>query len=167
MKTISTFKKAINFYFYLLILIFFVLAFVIPIQYANDTDTPINFIEDFDFSGLRVDIFSINLLGFLVLFFLYIRAVYLIKNCLNDLSNGDYFSKKVTLNFKKAGKLFIISGIGVLVFKFVLRLTFVGDIWLGIDHAFMLSLVLGLFLMFLSEVFTKARKTQEENDLTI
>jgi len=160
MKTISTFKKAINFYFYLLILIFFVLAFVIPIQYANDTDTPINFIE-------RVDIFSINLLGFLVLFFLYIRAVYLIKNCLNDLSNGDYFSKKVTLNFKKAGKLFIISGIGVLVFKFVLRLTFVGDIWLGIDHAFMLSLVLGLFLMFLSEVFTKARKTQEENDLTI
>jgi hypothetical protein len=41
------------------------------------------------------------------------------------------------------------------------------DIRIGIDNTLVLLSFMGLFFMFLSEVFAKARKTEQENNLTI
>lgn len=168
MKTVSFLKKLINFYFYLLILSFGAVAIVLPIRYRNGKPNNLSVVVgDYNLSDLSFWKFSIILLVFLVLLSLYIRAVFLLKTCLNHLSNGNYFSILVTTSFKKAGKLFIISGICFSVFSFILGFILSNKITFIADNTLILSLIMGLFLMFLSEVFVKARKTEEENNLTI
>ncbi|WP_438976621.1 DUF2975 domain-containing protein [Polaribacter sp.] len=167
MATISILKKLINFYFYFLVLIFIGIAILLPILYKKGEDFGLNLIDGYDFSTLSFGEFLTVILICLGICYLYIRAVYLIKKCLNSLSNGDYFSKLTTHNFNKAGKLFIISGISFSVFKFILRLVLLNDVKVGLNNTLILSLIIGLFFMFLSEVFTQARETKKENDLTI
>jgi hypothetical protein len=167
MKTISILKKLIKFYYYFLVLAFGALAIVVPIQYRNGKPNNLSLVGDYNLYDLSFWKFSIILLVFLALLSLYIRAVFLLKKCLNDLSNSNYFSILVTTSFKKAGKFFIISGICFSVFKFVLGLILTNNIKLVADNTLILPLIMGLFLMFLSEVFVKAKKTEEENNLTI
>lgn len=95
------------------------------------------------------------------------KTINTLKKCLPDLSNGNYFSDLVIRNFKIIGKLFLICGIGAWLSKIVLRLAFMSDVRIGIDNILVLLTIMGLFFMFLSEVFAKAKKTEQENELTI
>lgn len=167
MKTLSIFKKLINFYYYLSIVGFIAGVIALPILFHYDKIKKIDFIENYDISDLSIGGFLVMLIIALFFYYQFIKAIHLFRNCFKDLCNGNYFSGLVISNFKKIGIAFLIGGIGLSVYKFILRLLLVNDIKLGINNLLLLSLIFGLFFMFLSEVFAKAKLTKEENDLTI
>lgn len=169
MKSISILKKLINIYFYLLV--FGVIATVIytPFRLINGKidNIHIRFFSDYDISQLRNGMFLTVLMMSLLLYYFFIRAVFLLKNSLKDLSEGHYFSDLIIKNFKKIGRLSILCGFGFSAYQFILRFIFDSEMRLVPSNTFMISIIIGLFFLFLSEVFAKAKLTKEENDLTI
>lgn len=167
MKTIPLLKKLINFYYYLLLSVLLLFVAILPVLFATDKIKSINIVEGFDLSNLSTLQFALLLISSTVIYLLYICAIYFLKESLDDLSNENYFSKKVIKNFNTSGKLILLSGVCYAIFNFLIALIFMNEIKLGIDNSFLVCTLIGLFLMFLSEVFEKGRKTKQENDLTI
>jgi hypothetical protein len=120
-----------------------------------------------DFSQLSYSKIMIVIGVITALYFVYIKAIYLLKNSLDDLSSGNYFSLLVINNFNKIGKLFLISCVVEFVGRIVLRVLLEKKIGIELDSSVFLFLIMGLFFLFLSEVFAKARGFKQENDLTI
>ena len=73
----------------------------------------------------------------------------------------------VITNFKKIGILFLICGFGELIGKMVSSLLLLSKFHLKLDSSVVLFIVIGLFFMFLREVFKEAKTTKQENELTI
>ncbi|WP_203256464.1 DUF2975 domain-containing protein [Hyunsoonleella ulvae] len=167
MKTIEVLRKLINMYYYLLLLVLVGIVIFIPIKIQQGKAMDLKMIEDYDTSSLSIPSLIAIVVVLTVIYILFVRAVYLLKDTLKDLSEGNYFSELITNNFKMIGKLILICGISYAVFKFVMRLLLLKDIRLGIDFSLITPIIIGLFFMFLSEVFTKARLTEQENNLTI
>ncbi|TBN03922.1 DUF2975 domain-containing protein [Hyunsoonleella flava] len=167
MKTIELLKKLITVYYYLLIIGFVAIIFLIVTGFSSGDISGLNIIEDYDVSQLGVmELIALAVVPFTI-YILFVRTVYLLKATLRDLSEGNYFSKLVINHFSTIGKLILICAVLYATFKFVARLLLLSDVRLGIDFSLITPIAIGLFFMFLSEVFTKARKTEEENKLTI
>ncbi|SEP78093.1 Protein of unknown function [Hyunsoonleella jejuensis] len=167
MNTIEVLRKLINIYYYLLLLVLVgIVIFIVTIFQQGET-VDLKVIEGYNTSSLSTQKLIVITAVLVVIYILFVRAIYLLKGTLKELSEGNYFSELITENFKMGGKLILICGVSYAVFKFVIRLLLLGDIRFGIDFSLITPIIIGLFFMFLSEVFTKARKTQEENDLTI
>lgn len=169
MKTISIVKKLINVYYYLMLIS--LIASVIGIGTffitRNSEMNPKILGIHVDFNQLTYSKIMIVIAIIVVLYYVYIKAINLLRKSLGDLSSGNYFSELVINNFNKIGKLFLISCMieffGKIVFGILLKQKFT----LGLDSSIFLFLIMGLFFLFLSEVFAKAKKIEEENDLTI
>ena len=101
------------------------------------------------------------------LWYLYFKSISLLRSTLNDLSKGNYFSGLVITNFRRFGQLCIACGIGHLIIPIILGFFVTGTTTLTINSTLWLFLVIGLFFMFLSEAFTKAKQIENENNLTI
>lgn len=175
MKSISLLKKMITFYFYLGIfgLLFVIIGFPILFSYKKqniDLSKPFKLkfmdmnidISDWSFSTFIIVIF----IGAIILF-QFLKAVYYFKKSLNDLANGNFFSQLVITNLKKIGKCFLVFAIGQWLYKIAIQIIIIQDLKLGIDNTLFLFTILGLFFLFLSDAFAKAKETKQENDLTI
>ena len=167
MKTIEVLRRLINIYYYLLlfVLVGIIIFILIMIQQGETIDLKI--VEGYDSSSLSIQNLMIITVVPIAIYILFVRAIYLLKGTLKDLSEGNYFSELITKNFKMIGKLILICGVCYAVFKFVTRLLLLRDIRLGIDFSLITPIIIGLFFMFLREVITKARLTEQENNLTI
>lgn len=169
MKTISILKKLINVYYYLMLIS--LAASVIGIGTffltRNSEMNPKILGIHVDFNQLTYSKIMIVIAIIVVLYYVYIKAINLLRKSLDDLSSGNYFSDLVINNFNKIGKLFLISSVieflGKIVFGILLKQKFT----LGLDSSIFLFLIMGLFFLFLSEVFAKAKRIKQENDLTI
>lgn len=167
MKTISSLKKLINIYYYILVIGFIVFTIVLPVLFSLDKLKYLYFIKEYDLSKLSLMSFLSIILVSSVIYFLFLKAIYLLKKSLEDLTDENYFSGIVIKNFNRAGRLILIVGICNTIFKFLLQFILMDKVEFGVNNSLILSIIIGLFLMFLSEVFEKGRKTQQENDLTI
>ncbi len=168
MKAITILKKLITIYYYLMLVAFVLGVIIVPILLFTNQSAEISFL------GTKIDIGALSLYKglaisalFVILYYFYVKAIYLIKMSLNDLGSGHYFSKTVIDNFKKIGKLFLICGVGEVLSKLIIGLFIDSKIGLEVNSSFFLFLIMGLLFMFLSEVFLKARGLKDENDLTI
>jgi len=103
----------------------------------------------------------------ITLWVLYFLAIKRLRQSVHDLSMGHYFSELVVTNFKKVGILFLICSAGEVIAKIVLSAFLKSAFKFSLDTSTILFVIMGLFFMFLSEVFEKARKLKLENDLTI
>ena len=167
MKTIEVLRKLINIYYYLLLFVLVGIVIFIPIKIQQGEAMDLKMIEDYDTSSLSTPSLIAIVLVLTGIYILFVRAVYLLKGTLKDLSEGNYFSELIIKNFKMIGKLIIICGVSYAVFKFVTRLVLLSDVRLGIDFSLLTPIVIGLFFMFLSKAFEKARLAEQENNLTI
>lgn len=101
--------------------------------------------------------------GYLIYGFTYFISI------LNEIEKEHYFTDKNILSFKKIGSIFITYTINVLVLKFLMALinrtsfSFLSEF----KEEFTYLIPAGLAFYILSEVFKRAKETQEENDLTI
>jgi len=168
MKSIRILKKLINIYYYFLLIAFIAGLIVIPILIF--TNQPIkmtvfgHYINLVDLS-LTKSIVIIVLFNVVLGFF--IRSIWLLKTTAKELETGHYFSELVITNFKKVGKLFILCGFGFFAFNFLLNLFVESRLSVSTDSSLFIFLIIGLFFMFLSEIFKKANNLEQENDLTI
>ncbi|MHB0753882.1 DUF2975 domain-containing protein [Polaribacter sp. M15] len=167
MKTIATLNKLIHIYYYLLLIIFVITVAVLPILFGLGKIKSLDLNGEYDVANLSLPQFAMIIFFNATIFILFLKAIFLLKNTLTDLTNGNFFTELVIQNFKKIGKLILITGISYSVLNFILRIIILNDIKLGINNSLIVSILIGLFFMFLSEVFAKARKTKQENDLTI
>lgn len=167
MKILAILKKLITFYFYITLLGFLFLLIGVPIMYYKEFALPITSMQDYNVSNLSTGKFIAIYIVTGLIFFQFLKALYLFNNSLKDLSTGKYFSELVIDNFKKMGAAFLICGVSFWLFEVILRFTLINDLRIGVHDGFLLLSILGLFFLFLSEVFAKARITKQENDLTI
>lgn len=167
MPTIAILKKIISVYFYVLCsgFVFWIIFF--PISFATNKLEILNILKEYDLSTMNFTEFTIFMISGSVVFFIYLSAIYFLKKSLVDLSNKNYFSKKVIDSFHKSGKLILIATFCGSLFDFFVTLFISNKAVFKIEDSLFVSIIMGLFLLFLSEVFEKARQTQEENDLTI
>ena len=168
MKTINILKKLITIYYYLMIIGFVGAIISLPVLLFTNQSYEITFLGskvDLGVLPLYKSLITLLLVG--TLYYLFFRGVRLIKLSLNDLSEGNYFSLLVISNFKKIGTLFLICGFGSAVVKLVLGFLLVNILKVGVDTSWVIFIIIGLFFLFLSEVFSKAGELRRENDLTI
>jgi hypothetical protein len=168
MKTINILKKLITIYYYLMIIGFVGAIISLPVLLFTNQSYEITFLGskvDLGVLPLYKSLITLLLVG--TLYYLFFRGVRLIKLSLNDLSEGNYFSLLVISNFKKIGTLFLICGFGSAVVKLVLGFLLVSILKVGVDTSWVIFIIIGLFFLFLSEVFSKAGELRRENDLTI
>jgi len=111
---------------------------------------------------------NIYIISTLILFgYLVIKAFYYIKISLKDLSVGDYFSPIVISSFKKGGILFLACGFFKIIIKIIIPFILKEEFSFKFDTSIFLFLIIGLLLLFLSEVFNNASQLKQENGLTI
>lgn len=101
---------------------------------------------------------------------LFSYAVYLLRQTIEYFMKREFFIPKVIVNFRKIGLFIILSPVisAAAVFLYSIfendkmELTF----GFGFD-SLLVSLIVGLFFMVLSEVFKIAKNLKEENELTV
>ncbi|GAA3775624.1 hypothetical protein GCM10022271_04720 [Corallibacter vietnamensis] len=168
MKLIRQLKMCIDIYYYLMLLTFIVgVVIVIASFFTTNTYDMEILDESIDVGVLNVFEKFFILVSIITVFGVYFSTIRLIKKTVDMLSKGAYFTTHVIKNLKKIGKLFIICAFGFLAVKFVVNMILFSEFLIGISSTFMVFLIIGLFMMFLSEAFSNAKKIKEENDLTV
>lgn len=168
MKTISILKKLITIYYYIMLLGLIVVIIGFPLGIINSGAFKNNFLQEVpdDINLQSWKIYTVATL-FLLIYILFVRAIWLLQNSLPDLAKGSYFSELVIKNFKIIGILFLSCGIGYLVNQFITNLLLLGVLKFGFDDAVYFQIIMGLLFLYLSKIFLKGRKMKEENELTI
>jgi hypothetical protein len=162
MKTMNILKKLITVYYYVVGIVLLV-SILLPLFWV------FNFMVLGNNTNITLpSVYKLTILILLLvsLLFFHFKSIRIIKMSLNDLSNGNYFSKSVIENFRKAGIYFLVCAVLQTISK-IFSSVYSFTIELGIDVSVLPFLITGLFLMFLSESFLKGQKLQQENDLTI
>lgn len=168
MKSLSILKTLIHIYYYLMLLAFAIGLVTAPILLFTQKKYEISFLGDtIGLTGITLwkSIIALLLIG--TIFFLYFKAIHLIKKSVDHISKGAYFTNYMTANFKKIGRLFIVIGIGATTVKTLIMLLLESKIGFNLDTSLFIFIILGLFFLFLSEAFEKASQLKKENELTI
>lgn len=170
MKPISILKRLITIYYYFLAIsiVASIITVFLKLINGNINDLKIQFLDlQLDFSSISNLNIALTIVFATLLYFLFFQAIYYIKSSVNALESGNYYSELVIKNFKKTGILFLILSVGVFIGKIIFSFLINSELKLDLDSSVFIFIIMGLFLMFLSEVFLKAKTMQQENDLTI
>ncbi|WP_109302250.1 DUF2975 domain-containing protein [Aquimarina sp. AU474] len=167
MKPITILKKLITIFYYLIGLGIFTGVFTLLLDIFNQKEVAPSLLKGetlYSLSSIKVIIAEVLVL---LLSFAFFKAISFLKHSLNDLSEGNPFTDTVIRNFKNVGILFVICGFGELLGKFTVTFLIHSNFAIEFDSSIVLFPVIGLFFMYLSEVFSKARDIQSENELTV
>ncbi|WP_405203407.1 hypothetical protein [Dokdonia sp. LLG6352-1] len=168
MKNLAILRKLISLYYYLMVILFAIGLITIPFLLYLGKKTEVSFFGDqININSLSSTKTAIVLFLIGSLYLLYFLSIRLIKNTVDILATGVYFTQKVICNFKKAGNYFIAIGIGATIVKIIVDLLVLSELKINIDGGMLVFILFGLFFMFLSEAFAKAQTINEENNLTI
>ncbi len=115
-------------------------------------------------SSLQTNIILLYLAG---IYILYILAIKLIKDTVDQLSKGVFFTTEISRKFKNIGRYFLVIGIYGSIVKWLIDLIAFSRMTTNIEVTMLVFILFGLFFMFLSEAFAKAKSINDENDLTI
>ncbi|PKD21861.1 hypothetical protein APR41_02465 [Salegentibacter salinarum] len=98
----------------------------------------------------------------------WIYILYLFKNLMKDLIFRPLFTSLQIASFKLIGQLIILITIVDALSIFVFKTIFQGRLELSFElFDFWFVIAIGLFLIFLSQIFDQARIIKEENELTV
>ena len=134
-----------------------------------------NSINDLKFSIFNIKVKSYELYSKMILILplcYYLGSVYclyLFRETIKNIQKINLFDYKNIKNFNIIGKLLIAFSFIEVIAKFLIELP-QGDLNMNISISmspFLITLVLGLFFMVLSEIFKIAKNQKQENDLTI
>ncbi len=132
-----------------------------------------NSINDLKFSIFNIKVNSNELYSKMILVLplcYYLGSVYclyLFRETIKNIQKINLFDNKNIKNFNIIGKLLIAFSFIEVIAKFLIELP-QGDLNLNISMSpFLITLILGLFFMVLSEIFKIAKNQKQENDLTI
>lgn len=162
MKRIAFLKTLVTIAFVLcMIAVFFGLPFILMVAVApNRVPEPLVQKES---PAFYYAVFYVGHLAFTY-------ALFQLKKTLEFFYKKIYFDDRVIQSLALAGKGFIGSAVLLTVLEFVYHLIAEARFEVGIEFSYnsiFFALVLGLFFLVLSDVFTNAKNLKEENDLTV
>jgi len=168
MKNLKLLKNLITIYYYGILVIFGIGVIAIPMLLAIGEKTEITFLDQvIDLQEITPIKMSILLVLIGSLYLLYFLSIRLVKQTVDILATGTYFTIEIITNFKRIGQYFLGIGIGATVVKAIIGLITRSTIHMKIGGSMLVFILFGLFFMFLSEAFAKAKSLREENSLTI
>ncbi|NER14505.1 DUF2975 domain-containing protein [Leptobacterium flavescens] len=107
----------------------------------------------------------------LLLKFYFLLGLYYLFTIFRSFEKEKYFSSSIINSFRKAGSVFLLYCIAVFVLKALFHLIFysknIAKHFYKFDESYTLLFICGLAFYAFAEIFKKAQKLQEENDLTI
>lgn len=103
---------------------------------------------------------------------LFIYLIHLIRNLIRSFFDGKLFTRLQISLFRLTGQFIILTTILQAVISLIADIYLKGEVHItpGLDNSFgsfWLILALGLFFIYLSKVFHKAKSLKEENELTV
>lgn len=167
MKPISILRKLITLFYYLMGIGLIKELFTLIFRFFSPKMIQPPFLQTEElYSSDTVKVMLLQII-FVLLIITFFRTIQILRQLLNDLANRNHFSEKVTNNFKSVGILFIILSVGELVAKILANYLFGLGFTFPVDSSIVLFPVVGIFFLYLSEIFTEAREIQLENNLTV
>lgn len=168
MRKLTILKTIINF---LWITSLMTLPFVILIFGFIIFDTSLDGKINLGFFGLKVDEFNlytrISMILPLLTYLISVYCLYLFRKTITQIHRLSLFDNSNIKNFNTIGKLLIVMALIEGLGKFFFRLS-QSEFKLDFSFSpFLITLILGLFFMVLSEIFKIAKNAKEENELTI
>lgn len=167
MRKIHILKAIVDFVWFISVPAILILLVLIPGIFFID----ITFL-DFKMNNIHLtanNVVSKILIDFLALaYLLIIYSLFLFRKTLKFFLRSKIFDEVVIKSFSKIGTLLVISGLITLFISFIAIYLYSQKISfeLGLNSNIII-ICLGLFFMVLSEIFNIAKKTKQENDLTI
>jgi len=178
MKTAKHLKISIDIFFAFLI-VTLAGSIIAPIVFYIKEKEAVNVgLETFNEMGLTTTHLIVAIFVGLLISVLFIIGILNLRKTMKFMTHGDYFSEKVTTNFKSAGTLFVIVGSLGIIVPLILMLFVISNINVGMATNYnfgssmptnspLFTIIIGLFFILMSYVFTQARLLKQENDLTI
>jgi hypothetical protein len=170
MKKLNFLKAILDlFWFFSIISIVAIVAFVVMYFFKGDFDIPIVI------KGQAINSHSvmskITVLANLISGFLFLYSIYLLRKVVTLFQKREIFTTIVIDCFSKIGNCIIasavISSVSLMVYKAVEKKYAGFSIDFGGYDSFLIAVSLGLFFMVISEIFKIAKNMKEESELTI
>lgn len=103
---------------------------------------------------------------------IFLYSVYILRKVVRNFFKKKLFTLLQITGLKLAGRLIVLASILNAIVSFLSPLILESNLKLGFEiesnfGSFWMQLAMGLFLILLSESFTKAKSLKEENELTV
>ncbi|WP_227009150.1 DUF2975 domain-containing protein [Christiangramia fulva] len=98
----------------------------------------------------------------------WIYIIRLARNLMDNLREGPLFTRFQVASLKLIGKFLILITIIDTIANFIFEMIFNNQLQIKFEFStFLLVISIGLFMIFLSNIFEKAKSYKEENELTV
>jgi len=171
MKTLHLLRKLISFIYGLFLIVFVI--FILVVLYTTLSGN--EFSDKLTFTNYEIsNTFQIKILlcVYTVITSAYIYTLYLFKKLVYDFSPKNIFSSLQIFYLSRIGRLIIGITISEVITNFLLKLFYKNSFEVGMESGrlfenYFFIIAVGLFFIFLSEIFKIAKNQKEENELTI
>lgn len=170
MNSLKLLQNIIKIFYYLSILSWFFILIMLFIAIFSDPVDKFEIIRGFSnempvYTKPAIVTFLIYSL-IVMLVTVYLLSV--LKNLVKSFSEGRIFTKHQIIGLRLIGQLIILLNLTNAVVNFIFRIIFASRFQVKMALSdFWLFIALGLFFIYLSHIFEKARNLKEENDLTV
>jgi hypothetical protein len=169
MKSSVLLRNFINITYYSMAILWFIILGILIYSIIVNEATALQLFEDSDQfkvsskpALITILIYSLTSSAFWIYLFR------LIRNLMDSLTSRSIFTNFQISSLKLIGQLLIILTVVDNFFGYIFGLIFRDRLRISFDFGeFWLIIALGLFLIFLSQIFEKARSFKEENELTV
>ena len=169
MKSSIWLRNIFSIVFYLMIILWIIIFVLLVFSIFIDSDKILevmsdsqNIIIDSQEALITVFIYSLISLGF------WIYIIRLARNLMGNLIDGPLFTKFQVASFKIIGQFLILITLIDTLANFLFEAIFNDQLQIKFEFStFLLVISIGLFMVFLSNIFEKAKNYKEENQLTI
>ena len=155
-------------YYFFLIVCLLIFICIVYILVGGPVEYPMKIVSDYFLIDSKKSLLSL-LIPILIFQSSYTYLTYIIKGLVEDMAAGNLFNRYQVAGFKHAGQILIFLTIAESIFDYIFKLIFKSVIQIKFDttSGSWTSVLLGLFFIFLSQIFKKAKDLKEENELTV
>ena len=162
-------RKMFSIAYYVMIFVWIIIFGILLYAIIFDSDKVMGFINN----SKNISVFSrgalFTILAYaLIAGYFWIYILKLIRNLMDSLMTGSLFTRFQIAGFKLIGQLLILFTIIDSIITFIFTIIFTQHMKINLTFSdFWLLIAIGLFLIFLSNIFKRGRLYKEENQLTI
>ena len=169
MKSSIWLRNIFSIVFYLMIILWIIILALLAFSTFINSDKILDFLSESEniIIGSQQALITVLLYSLISLGF-WIYIIRLARNLMGNLIDGPLFTKFQAASFKLIGQFLILIAIIDTLSNFLFKAIFNNQIQIKFEFStFFLIISIGLFMIFLSNIFERAKIYKEENQLTI
>ncbi|WP_198029914.1 DUF2975 domain-containing protein [Christiangramia salexigens] len=168
-KSSVVLRNIISITYYLMVFSWLIILGIFTYSIIADENSALQIFKEYEEFTINSKRALITILLYeLIMIGFWIYLFRLIKNLMDSLTSKSIFTKFQISSFKLIGQLIILLKVIDTLFAFLFDIIFKDRVRFKIDFVdFWLIIALGLFFIFISQIFNRARPYKEENELTV